>query len=81
VITRETLGHIARAGREAAAAASATLDGFVMPSRTRQHLLQAQRELLLAVRSFVDSALEEMGEKPPKARRKPALRKIRVKGR
>lgn len=81
VLTKEALGHIARAGKEAVAAANASLDGFLIPPRTRQHLLQAQRELLMAVRSFVDSALQEMGEKPPKARARPGLKKIRVKRR
>jgi len=80
VITGGTADHLSKAGNELLSAVNKTMEDMSIPEETKKHLLNAERETLLAIKGVLDAVIKEIDriEKPGK---KPAekLKKIKIK--
>lgn len=79
VLTKDTTEHFAKAVTEIVRAVNSTVEGMKVPDETKRHLIRAEREMILAMRDFLDAVLEEItriesGSKEPKE-----LKKIDIK--
>lgn len=73
----DTPVHLQRAGSEMLAAVNKSIEDMTLPENAKSHLLAAEREILLAMRGFIDAAIKELDriEKKPK---KDELKKIKI---
>jgi len=78
VLTKDTMDHVMRAGTEAVQAVNVAMKNMQMPPESRERVHKAEREMLLAVRSFIDAILTEIDKEMPKEG-KQELRRIEVK--
>ena len=66
VVTKETMTHFINAGTEALQAANAAVKQMNVPEETKTRIHRAEKEMLLAVRSLIDAAIQRTEEKPKK---------------
>lgn len=77
VATKDTMTHFVNAGMELIQAANAALDHMDVPEETKVRIHKAEREVLLAAKSFIDAVLVEVEKEIPEKRGE--LKKIDVK--
>jgi hypothetical protein len=77
VTTKETMTHFVRAGIEVVQAANAALKQLDVPDETKVRIHRAEKEVLLATKSFIDAILEEIDKEMPKE--KAGLKKVEIK--
>jgi len=80
VITGGTAEHLSTAGKEMITAINRTMEDMSIPEETKKHLLTAEKETVLAMKSILDAVLKEIdslssgGKKPGEK-----LKKIKIK--
>jgi len=80
VITGGTADHLSKAGNEMLTAINKTMEDMSIPEETKKHLLNAEKEALLAVKTVIDAVIKEIdnfdggGKKPTEK-----LKKIKIK--
>jgi len=75
VTGRETMTHFVNAGMEVIQAANVALEHMDVPDETKLRIHRAEREDLLATRSFIDAILLEVEKEIPK---KTELKKVEI---
>lgn len=78
VLTKDTMDHVMKAGSEAVQAANVALKNMKLPEESKARIHKAEREVLLAVRSFIDAILVEIDKEIPRESRK-ELKRIEIK--
>ncbi len=77
VTTKETMTHFVNAGMEVVQAGNAALKQMDVPQETRDRIHRAEKEVLLAARSFIDSVLAELEKDIPQ--KQAELKKVEIK--
>lgn len=77
VTTKETMTHFVNAGMEVVQAANVALSQMEVPEETRARIKKAEKEVLLAAKSFIDAVLMELEKEAPK--KKTELKKVEIK--
>lgn len=77
VTTKDTMTHFVNAGMEVVQAANSALKQMEVPDETKLRIHRAEKEVLLAARSFIDAVLSEIEKEMPKG--KPELKKVEIK--
>lgn len=77
VTTKETMTHFVNAGMEVVQAANAALKSMEVPDETKLRIHRAQKEVLLAAKSFIDAVLAELEKEIPE--KKVELKKVEIK--
>lgn len=77
VTTKETMTHFVNAGMEVVQAANAALKSMEVPEETKLRIHRAQKEVLLAAKSFIDAVLAELEKEIPE--KKADLKKVEIK--
>lgn len=78
LLTRETVDHLTKAMNEILKAANSTIEEIEIPKETKDHLIRAEKETVLAMRDFLDAVLQEL-ERIEKRKQKPeALKEIEI---
>jgi len=77
VTTKETMTHFVNAGMEVVQAANAALKQMEVPDETKVRIHKAEKEVLLAARSFIDAVLAEIEKEIPEKGEK--LKKVEIK--
>jgi hypothetical protein len=77
VTTKETMTHFVNAGMEVVQAANAALKQMEVPEETRVRIHKAEKEVLLAAKSFIDAVLVELDKETPG--KKAGLKKVEIK--
>lgn len=77
VTTKETMTHFVNAGMEVVQAANAALKHMEVPQETKVRIHKAEKEVLLAAKSFIDAVLAELEKEMPEKRGK--LEKVEIK--
>lgn len=76
VTTKETMTHFVNAGMEVVQAANVAVKQLDVPPETKLRIHRAEKEVLLAARSFIDAILTEVEKEIPE---KSELKKVEVK--
>jgi len=76
VTTKETMTHFVNAGMEVVQAASVAVKRLDVPDETKMRIHRAEREVLLAARSFIDAIITEVDKEIPE---KNELKRVEVK--
>jgi len=69
--------HFVNAGMEVVQAGNAALKQMDVPQETRDRIHRAEKEVLLATRSFIDAVLTELDKEIPEKRAE--LKKVEIK--
>lgn len=77
VTTKETMTHFVNAGMEVVQAANMALSKIEVPHETKVRIHKAEKEVLLAAKSFIDAVLTELEKEMPEKRGK--LEKVEIK--
>ncbi len=77
VTTKETMTHFVNAGMEVVQAANSAMKHLDVPEETKIRIHRAEKEVLLAARSFIDAILVEVDKEMPK--QKSELKKVEIK--
>ena len=77
VATKDTMAHFVNAGMEVVQAVNSAMAQLDVPPETKVRLHRAEREVLLAARSFIDAVLTEVESEIPD--KKTELKKVEVK--
>lgn len=77
VTTKETMTHFVNAGMEVVQAANVALKHMEVPEETRLRIHRAEKEVLLAAKSFIDAVLVELDKEIPK--KGAELKKVDIK--
>jgi hypothetical protein len=77
VTTKETMTHFVNAGMEVVQAANVALKQMEVPQETRIRIHKAEKEVLLAAKSFIDAVLVELDKEMPK--KAAELKKVEIK--
>ena len=77
VTTKETMTHFVNAGMEVVQAANAAMKQMDVPDETKLRIHRAEKEVLLATRSFIDAVLAELEKEIPEKRAE--LKKVEIK--
>ncbi|MGD9962702.1 MAG: hypothetical protein AB7S97_02210 [Thermoplasmata archaeon] len=77
VTTKETMTHFVNAGMEVVQAANVALSKIEVPEETKVRVHKAEKEVLLAARSFIDAVLAELDKEMPEKKGK--LQKVEIK--
>ena len=75
--SKETMTHFVNAGMEVVQAANSAMSQLEIPEETRVRIHRAEREVLLATRSFIDVILAEVDKEIPGD--KSELKKVQIK--
>ena len=80
IITGGTADHLSKAGGEMLTLINKTMEDMSIPEDTKKHLLTAEKEALLAMKSVLDAVIKEIdgingGSKMPAEK----LKKIKIK--
>ncbi|HIH01792.1 TPA: hypothetical protein HA259_06950 [Thermoplasmata archaeon] len=75
--SKETMTHFVNAGMEVVQAANVAMSQLEIPEETRVRIHRAEREVLLATRSFIDVILAEVDKEIPGG--KSELKKVQIK--
>jgi len=76
VTTKETMTHFVNAGMDVVQAANAAVKQLDVPEETKRRIHSAEREVLLAARSFIDAILVEVEKETPE---RTELKRIEVR--
>jgi folate-dependent phosphoribosylglycinamide formyltransferase PurN len=76
VTTKETMTHFVNAGMEVVTAANVAVKHLDVPDETKMRIHRAEREVLLAARSFIDAIITEVDKEIPE---KNELKRVEVK--
>ncbi len=76
VTTKETMTHFVNAGMEVVQAANVAMKHLDVPDETKRRIHRAEKEVLLAARSFIDAILTEVEKEIPE---KNELKRIQIK--
>lgn len=81
VMTGGTAEHLSEAGSELMKAIDKTMEDMSIPEETKKHLMKAEKETLLAVKSFLDVAIREIERVESGGKKRPGekLKKIDIK--
>ena len=79
VMTGDAAEHLQKAGKEMLGAVNKSVEDMSIPEETKKHLLSAEREMILAMRGFLDAALREIDRVEKAPRKKEELKKIEIK--
>ena len=74
---RDTMTHFVSAGMEVVQAANTALKQLDVPEETKVRIHRAEREVLLATKTFIDAILAEVDKEIPE--RKEDLKKVPIK--
>jgi len=77
VTTKETMTHFVNAGMDVVQAANSALKQMDVPEETKLRIHMAEKEVLLAAKSFIDAVLTELDKEMPE--RKAALKRVEIK--
>lgn len=77
VTTKETMTHFVNAGMEVVQAANSALKQMEVPEETKVRIHRAEKEVLLAAKSFIDAVLVEIEKEMPE--KKADLKKVEIK--
>lgn len=77
VTTKETMTHFVNAGMDVVQAANSALKQMEVPEETKVRIHRAEKEVLLAARSFIDAVLTELEKEMPQ--KKAELKKVEIK--
>jgi hypothetical protein len=77
VTTKDTMTHFVNAGMEVVQAANTALKQMEVPDETKLRIHKAEKEVLLAARSFIDAVLKELDKEMPA--KKAELKKVEIK--
>jgi len=77
VTTKETMTHFVNAGMQVVQAANAAMKKIEVPEETKVRIHKAEKEVLLAAKSFIDAVLAELDKEMPERRGK--LEKVEIK--
>ncbi|MCJ7562838.1 MAG: hypothetical protein MUO84_07515 [Thermoplasmata archaeon] len=77
VTTKETMTHFVNAGMEIVQAANSAMTHLDVPEETKVRIHRAEKEVLLAARSFIDAILVEVDKEMPK--KKSEFKKVEIK--
>ncbi len=77
MVSRDTMTHFVNAGMEIVQAANVALNQLDVPEETKVRVHRAEREVLLATRSFIDAILAEVEKEIPE--KGPELKKVPIK--
>ena len=77
VTTKETMTHFVNAGMEVVQAANSAMKHLDVPEETKVRIHRAEKEVLLAARSFIDAILAEVDKEMPK--KKSELKRVEIK--
>ncbi|MBU1159394.1 MAG: hypothetical protein KKE24_08665 [Candidatus Thermoplasmatota archaeon] len=77
VTTKETMTHFVNAGMEIVQAANSAMKQMDVPEETKVRIHRAEKEVLLAARSFIDAILVEVDKEMPK--KKSEFKKVEIK--
>lgn len=75
--SKETMTHFVNAGMEVVQAANSAMSQMNIPEETKIRIHRAEKEVLLAARSFIDVILAEVEKELPKE--KAELKKVPIK--
>jgi len=75
--SKETMTHFVNAGMEVVQAANSAMNQLDIPEETRVRIHRAEKEVLLAAKSFIDVVLEEIEKEIPSERAE--LKKVPIK--
>jgi hypothetical protein len=75
--SKETMTHFVNAGMEVVQAANSAMNQLDIPEETRVRIHRAEREVLLAAKSFIDVVLKEIEKEIPAG--KTELKKVPIK--
>lgn len=78
MLTGDAPIHLQRAGREMLAAVNKSMEDMTLPAETKSHLLAAEKEMLLAMKGFIDAAIKELERIEKKPKKKDELKKIKI---
>jgi len=80
VITGDATQHLSRAGNELVSAINKTVEDMSIPEDAKKHLLTAEKETIMAMKSVLDAVIKEI-ERIEKPGKKPVekLKKIKIK--
>ncbi|MEM2839643.1 MAG: hypothetical protein QXE18_06100 [Thermoplasmata archaeon] len=78
VLTGDAPVHLQRAGSEMLAAVNKSIEDMTLPEETKKHLLAAEKEMLLAMKGFIDAAVKEIDRIEKKPKKKDELKKIKI---
>ena len=79
VLTGDAAEHLQKAGKEMLGAVNKSIEDVSIPDETKKHLLTAEKEMILAMRGFLDAALKEIDRVEQAPRKKTELKKIDIK--
>ncbi len=77
VTTKETMTHFVNAGMDMVQAANSALKHMEVPEETKVRIHMAEKEVLLAAKSFIDAVLVELDKEMPK--KGAELKKVEIK--
>jgi len=77
VTSKETMTHFVNAGMEVVQAANAAMKQIDVPPETKLRIHKAEKEILLAARSFIDAVLTEVDKEMPK--KQSEIKRIEIK--
>lgn len=60
------------------AAVNKSIEDMTLPEETKKHLLAAEKEMLLAMKGFIDAAVKEIDRIEKKPKKKDELKKIKI---
>ncbi|MEW5748350.1 MAG: hypothetical protein AB1793_06160 [Candidatus Thermoplasmatota archaeon] len=75
--TKETMTHFVNAGMDVVQAANSALRQMEVPEETKVRIHRAEKEVLLAARSFIDAVLAELEKEMPQKRAE--LKRVEIK--
>lgn len=78
ILTGDAPVHLQKAGSEMLAAVNKLIEDMSLPEETKAHLLAAEREMLLAMKGFIDAAIKEIDRIEKKPKKKDELKKIEI---
>ncbi|MDH4123552.1 MAG: hypothetical protein OEV21_05680 [Thermoplasmata archaeon] len=79
VMTGDAAEHLQKAGNEMLCAVNKSIEDMSIPKETKTHLLAAEKEMLLAMREFLDAALKELDRVQRAPVEKEDLKKIEIR--
>lgn len=80
VVTGDATQHLSKAGNELLTAINKTMEDMSIPENTKKHILNAEKETLMAMKSVLDAVIKEIDrmDKPGK-KSVDKLKKIKIK--
>lgn len=78
VLTGDAPVHLQKAGKEMLTALNRSIQDMSLPEETKKHLLAAEKEMLLAMKGFIDAAISEIDRMEKKPKKKDELKKISI---